>query len=138
MSRTNGYIRNTIIEEVGGAKVVAQAMGVSLAAVYQWRGIVPGKRVQAFCQIFNRHPVEVRAAIKSGKPQKYRLISAHELEAIETLANLYLRQRQGPPTDTDCATTLHKTVCGTKGETTEKSLRHQGCKSRKTVYGTKG
>ncbi|MDA8114245.1 MAG: Cro/CI family transcriptional regulator [Acidithiobacillus sp.] len=56
MSRTNGYIRNTIIEEVGGAKVVAQAMGVSLAAVYQWRGIVPEKRVEDFCQIFNRPP----------------------------------------------------------------------------------
>ncbi|MCL4525568.1 MAG: Cro/CI family transcriptional regulator [Gammaproteobacteria bacterium] len=130
MGRTNGYIRDTIIEEVGGAEVVAQAMRVSRAAVYQWHGIVPEKRIEDFCRIFNRHPVEVRTAVRSGKPQEYRLIDAQELEAIEILANLYLRQRREPSVDIDCA--------ATKVKTAEKSLRHQDYKSRKTACGTKG
>ena len=60
MGRTNGYIRNTILDAVGGAKAVSEALGISRTAVYQWHGVVPDARIPEFCRLFRVSPDAVR------------------------------------------------------------------------------
>jgi len=49
-----------IIQESGGPLTVSRALGVSRAAIYQWRRGVPKKRVPFFCVAFGYTPHDVR------------------------------------------------------------------------------
>jgi len=93
------YIHNTILHAVGGADVVARAFGISRSAVYQWHGVVPESRMASFCQIFNLDPDVVRSKKVRQPVMRYRVVPESDLQALETLAAMYLARRR-PPEDT--------------------------------------
>ena len=92
------YIHNTILNAVGGAEVVARAFGISRSAVYQWRGVVPESRMASFCEIFSLEPDVVRDSSKKVRQpvMRYHVVPESDLQALETLAAMYLARRQPP------------------------------------------
>ena len=107
--RKAGYVTNSIIQCVGGAQVAARAIGISAPAVYQWHGIVPEARIANFCHSFGVSQDAVResnarmtqqkdAPRPAAKSQKvstvrkgFTQISTQELQALKTLASMYLK-----------------------------------------------
>ena len=152
--RTSHYISQSILKTVGGAHEVARALGISVTAIYQWHGIVPEARIVDVCRIFGISQDAVREsnarmaqqkdaprpAIRSRKASTMRKgftqISTQELQALKTLARMYLKIHPGmteiDQTSQNCGTSremdasdkartnpvfdiVHeKRVCGTK------------------------
>lgn len=94
MGRKHGYIRNTILDAVGGAKAVSEALGISRTAVYQWHGVVPEARISEFCRLFRVSP----DAVRKHNEQQIRSLSARhpafgftpaEIRVLKSLAARY-------------------------------------------------
>jgi hypothetical protein len=153
--RTSRYINQSILKTVGGAYGVARVLGISVTAVYQWHGVVPESRIDDFCRIFGILPDAVRESNARMVQQKdaprpvakvpkvstrrkgFTQISTQELQALKTLASLYLKihsdRTEVDQTSRNCGTSremdardkeriypdfniVHETqVCGTKG-----------------------
>lgn len=153
--RTSYYISQSILKTVGGAHVVARALGISVTAIYQWHGIVPEARIANFCHSFGVSQDAVlesnarmtqqnnapRPAAKSQKVSTVRKgftqISTQELQALKTLATMYLKihpdMTEIDQTSQNCGTS--REMDASDGERIHPAfdLIHE-----KRVYGTKG
>lgn len=153
--RTSHYISQSILKTVGGAHVVARALGISVTAVYQWHGIVPEGRIPTFCHLFGVSQDAVResnarmaqqknAPRPAARSQKvsamrkgFTQISTQELQALKTLARLYLKIHPGMtevyPTPHDCGTSMEMDASDEERIHPAFDMVHE-----KRVYGTKG
>jgi hypothetical protein len=153
--RKAGYVTNSIIQCVGGAQVAARAIGISAPAVYQWHGIVPEARIANFCHSFGVSQDAVRESNARMAQQKdaprpaassqkvstgrkgFTQISTQELQALKTLASLYLKihpdRTEVDSTPHDCGTSSEREPGNRKRSNTDFDPVHE-----KRVCGTKG
>lgn len=153
--RTSRYINQSILKTVGGAYGVARVLGISVTAVYQWHGVVPESRIDDFCRIFGILPDAVRESNARMVQQKdaprpvakvpkvstrrkgFTQISTQELQALKTLASLYLKihpdRTEVDSTPHDCGTSSEREPGNRKRSNTDFDPVHE-----KRVCGTKG
>ncbi|MBU2768714.1 helix-turn-helix domain-containing protein [Acidithiobacillus ferrivorans] len=129
-----------------GIRVVAAILNVTPSAVSQWHK-VPLSRVVILAKALQVMPAEIRPDLFAPETTVEEA-ACYQLQhdpRSRAQATLHVREKFKGETVTirrvewqEIKTLARATDQIHRGAGTKKSLRHQGCKSRKTVYGTKG